>query len=199
LLVSRHGLHCKQYHHQKTKITWEECDLRKWLNNEFLKEAFSVEEQQKIKLSEVANDDNRQYGIRGGNNTRDHVFCLSLAEAERYFKNNGERQCQPTAHARYQGAWVDNIIGCCYWWLRSPGDYQNFASNVNPVGALNPGGNLVRNDNRAVRPALRLFDEPNKKADITVKGVKYPAVKLKPKPVFQVWEKIREWLKVLRK
>uniref|UniRef100_UPI00386CB044 DUF6273 domain-containing protein n=1 Tax=Succinimonas sp. TaxID=1936151 RepID=UPI00386CB044 len=130
LLVSRYGLDCKQYHHENVSMTWEsnveidyenvsmtweQCDLRKWLNSEFLKAAFSEEEQQRIKLSEVVNDDNRQYGTRGGNNTQDRVFCLSLAEAERYFKNNSERKCQPTAWPKHMGLMLAAavVIGGC--------------------------------------------------------------------------------------
>ncbi|WP_019001943.1 protein kinase domain-containing protein [Succinimonas amylolytica] len=157
LLVSRYGLDCKKYYHQRTDITWEDCDLRKWLNNDFLKEAFSEEERERIKLSEVVNDDNREYGTRGGNNTRDRVFCFSLAEAEQYFKNDSERQCRPTTYARNQGAWVNDSNGCCFWWLRSPGNFKNFASVVYSVGALQPFGNFVNNDCCAVRPALRLI------------------------------------------
>uniref|UniRef100_UPI003864DE61 DUF6273 domain-containing protein n=1 Tax=Succinimonas sp. TaxID=1936151 RepID=UPI003864DE61 len=156
-LVSRYGLDCKQYHHEYVSMTWEQCDLRKWLNSEFLKAAFSAEDQRRIKLSEAVNDNNRQYGSSGGNNTRDHVFCLSLAEAERYFKNDSERQCRPTAHARNQGAWVDIGNGCCYWWLRSPGDYQRSASSVITDGTLYPHGYYVNRDHGAVRPALRLI------------------------------------------
>ncbi|MEE3423854.1 MAG: DUF6273 domain-containing protein, partial [Succinimonas sp.] len=100
LLVSRYGLDCKQYHHERVSMTWEQCDLRKWLNHDFLKDAFSPEDQRRIMLSEVVNDDNREYRTRGGNNTRDRVFCLSLAEAERYFKNDAERRCRPTALAK---------------------------------------------------------------------------------------------------
>lgn len=36
----------------------------------------------------------------------------------------------------------------CWWWLRSPGNNQNNAANVNE------NGNNVNNDNNAVRPAL---------------------------------------------
>ncbi len=158
-LVSRYGLDCKLYNYNEeyTDITWKDCDLRKWLNHEFLKAAFSEEEQQRIKLSEVANDDNRVFRTRGGNNTQDRVFCLSLAEAERYFKNDSERLCRPTAHARNQGAWADDRSGCCYWWLRSPGAYQDVASCVDADGALYPYGDLVGDDDFAVRPALRLI------------------------------------------
>ncbi len=155
VLISRDGLDCRQYH-SGGSITWEQCDLRRWLNNDFLKAAFSPEEQRRIKLAEVVNDGNPDYGTRSGNNTRDHVFCLSLAEAERYFKNDSERRCRPTAHARNQGAWVDNSNGCC-WWLRSPGGHQYDASRVYAGGALSPIGVNVNGDLDAVRPALRLI------------------------------------------
>ena len=155
-LVSRYGLDCKQYHHQRTSITWEDSDLRKWLNHEFLKEAFTEEEQQRIKLSELANDGNRKYYTCGGNNTQDRVFCLSLAEAERYFKNDSERQCRPTALAKAHGA-DSSDDGYCLWWLRSPGDGQDWASVVLTCGALCQGGGSVDGDTGGLRPALRII------------------------------------------
>ena len=155
-LVSRYGLDCKQYHHQNTSITWEDCDLRKWLNHDFLNGAFTEEEQQRIKLSEVANYDNREYGTRGGNNTHDRFFCLSLAEAERYFKNSSERQCRPTALAKAHGAYSSDD-GYCWWWLRSPGISQLNASFVTTDGALGPLGDGVDGVSIAVRPTLRLI------------------------------------------
>ena len=130
LLISRYGLDCRQYHHKYVDMTWENCDLRKWLNHDFLKAAFSPEESARIKVSELRNDDNPRHGTGGGNSTKDRVFCLSIAEAERYFRDNKERQCQPTEYARNQGAWVDDSNGCCCWWLRSPGDGQRSASYV---------------------------------------------------------------------
>ena len=156
-LVSRYGLDCKQYHHEYVDMTWEQCDLRWWLNNDFLKAAFSAEDQQRIKLSEVANDDNREYGPRGGNNTQDRVFCLSLAEAERYFKNESERWCRPTGYACKQGVSVDLRNDCCDWWLRSPGCDLNVVSSVDAVGQLDTLGYYVNSDSHAVRPALRLI------------------------------------------
>lgn len=42
----------------------------------------------------------------------------------------------------------------CWWWLRSPGNNQNNAANVNNDGSVNHNGNNVNNDNDAVRPAL---------------------------------------------
>jgi len=42
----------------------------------------------------------------------------------------------------------------CWWWLRSPGNNQNNAANVNTDGSVNYNGNNVNNDNDCVRPAL---------------------------------------------
>ncbi len=159
-LISRHAMDCRKYYGSQSSITWEQCDLRKWLNNEFLKAAFSAEEQKRIKVTHLENANNTQHGTPGGNSTDDRIFCLSLAEAGRYFKNDGDRQCQPTGHASNQGASVDNGNGCCYWWLRSPGHYQGGASGVCADGALFPYGSNVSCDGSAVRPALRLICNP---------------------------------------
>ena len=155
LLISRYGLDCKQYHKEYVDITWEDCDLRKWLNNDFIKSAFSEEEAKKIKVSELKNEDNPEYRTRGGNNTKDRIFCLSINEAYHYFGSNNDRQCKPTAYARKQGVYVNN--DCCFWWLRSPGHNQDDATIVNTFGALNLFGCRVYYDRGAVRPALRII------------------------------------------
>lgn len=43
-----------------------------------------------------------------------------------------------------------------WWWLRSPGDYSNYAASVRSGGSINYFGNFVYRDNDAVRPALRI-------------------------------------------
>ena len=155
LLISRYGLDCIQYHNSWANITWEDCDLRKWLNNDFIKSAFSEEEAKKIKVSELKNEDNLEYETGGGNNTKDRIFCLSITEAEQYFRSDNERQCKPTVYARKQGVYDEN--DCCYWWLRSPGLSQFSAARVDTGGALLLGGSLVYNGRSAVRPALRII------------------------------------------
>ena len=155
LLISRYGLDCIKYHNSWANITWEDCDLRKWLNNDFIKSAFSEEEAKKIKVSELKNEDNPEYRTRGGNNTKDRIFCLSINEAEHYFGSDNDRQCKPTAYARKQCAYVYN--DCCFWWLRSPGNYRYNALDVYADGALNVIGFLVDFDGNAVRPALRII------------------------------------------
>ena len=153
LLISRYGLHCKPYNNSCSSITWEDSYLRRWLNNNFIKSAFSEEEIKNIKFSELKNKDNHESRARGGNDTKDRVFCLSIDEAEQFF---GSRQCKPTAYARCHGASVNNSNNYCYWWLRSPGYHQHDATYVNPNGALYLYGSNVYSDGLAIRPALRI-------------------------------------------
>ena len=159
LLISRYGLDCKQYLYKwvNTTTTWENCDLRKWLNSDFLKSAFSNEESERILVSELKNDDNPEFGTFGGNDTKDRIFCLSIAEAEQYFSSDEDRQCRPTAYARNHRAYVKN--DCCFWWLRSPSSIQNYgATYVCADGALGLRSDRALNGvHRAVRPALRII------------------------------------------
>ena len=172
LLISRYGLDCKPYHHGGIYISWEDCDLRKWLNNDFIKSAFSEEDAKKIKVSELKNEDNPKFGTRGGNDTRDRIFCLSIAEAKKYFRKDNDRQCQPTASTysyarschRYinvDGWWSSDINSCsCYWWLRSPGNNRKYATYVDSNGWFNLYGHSIHSAFHVVRPALRIiFDE----------------------------------------
>ena len=159
LLISRYALDCKKYHNKEVDITWENCDLRKWLNGEFLKNAFTATEQKKIAVTKLANDNNAKHGTFGGNSTEDRVFCLSIAEAGSLFKDNESRKCVPTPYASGKGCYKSNTDyingrGCCIWWLRSPGCSQGIAAGVSTDGALRLCGSSVCRDDLAVRPAL---------------------------------------------
>ena len=156
LIISRYALECRQYHHEYADRTWENCDLRKWLNGEFLRTAFSEREQRLIKESRLGNEDNPEYRTRGGSDTRDRVFCLSISEARRYFSDDASRQCRPTRFAADGSCFVDDANGCCYWWLRSPGHYQYRAALVNSDGELHLSGATVLNVIGTVRPAMRI-------------------------------------------
>ncbi len=154
LIVSRYGLDCKQYSHDFHGTRWEDCDLRKWLNNDFIKSAFSKDEAKKIKVSGLENKYNRQYNTSGGKDTKDRIFCLSITEAEQYFSSEKDRQCRPTAYARNQGAYVANRNNCCFWWLRSSGGSFLRAASVLTVGEIDLFGYRCDDDGATVRPAL---------------------------------------------
>lgn len=148
LLISRYGLDKKPYNTKFTEVTWETCTLRKWLNNDFMNDAFSDEERSMIQTVTVSADKNPEYNTDPGNATEDQVFLLSIEEAHQYFDSDSERAITLAKYADKEAPY--NI----YWWLRSPGDGQNYAAGVDDDGDLAENGYYVTNANRAVRPAL---------------------------------------------
>jgi hypothetical protein len=119
LLISQDIVEKRQYNDHYTDTTWEECSLRAYLNNEFLSIHFSEEEQGRIALANVVNDDNPKSGTLGGNDTQDKVFILSIDEAKRHFSGDAAREAK---HER-QSWW---------WWLRSPGGNTVSFADLDP-------------------------------------------------------------------
>lgn len=78
--MSDKTLDCQKYHASEVEITWENCDLRKWLYSSFYRNAFSEEEQNAIKVTTVENDKNEVHGTPGGNTTEDKVYIPSIKE-----------------------------------------------------------------------------------------------------------------------
>ena len=153
LVISKYALDCKQYNTNYTDVTWEDCTLRRWLNNDFINAAFSAEEKAMIPTVTVSADKNPNYSTNPGNATQDQVFLLSITEANKYFSSDSARQCEPTDYAVANGA-LESDSGNCWWWLRSPGDSQDCAARVLYVGDVREYGYYVDNDSTAVRPAL---------------------------------------------
>ena len=167
LLISKYGLDQKRYHDETASVTWETCNLRTWLNSDFLQQAFSPEEQAAILTTDVDNSDAQGYGewnTDGGNNTQDRVFLLSYAEAHRYFgvtydnDENMEARLAPTDWAIENGAYAGSDIQTAdgkdggWWWLRSPGIRHDHAAYIRTGGALFYC--LVEKDYGCVRPAM---------------------------------------------
>lgn len=153
LLFSAFGITARPYHQTSENVTWESCDLRKWLNTEFYNTAFNEDEKSRILLSHLDNSGNDEYGISGGNNTDDNVFLLSLKEAQQYL-HKVERWVRVTPYAISNGAYVDEKNGNCWWWLRTPGKTQKHASNVNPGGDVYSYGYGVDYPHCAICPAV---------------------------------------------
>lgn len=170
LLLSKYILDCKCYNNEREDVTWESCDLRRWLNNDFYYSAFSSSEQNKILTTNVINSDNIEYDTYGGNNTNDKVFCLSIDEVKQYFyqsnmhTDNKRLATRGTNYAKNvnnmgynlyvmggSGSWY---TGTSDFWLRSPGSGQYRAAYVDNYGSLYENGNDVVFRMCGVRPAL---------------------------------------------
>jgi hypothetical protein len=163
LLLSEDILEKRAYHHEYVDITWEHCDLRSYLNGEFLR-TFKEEEQRQVTTVTNKNEDNQWYKIEGGNDTSDKIFLISLTEVVKYFGDSGKLQ-NPTKEEKDQWYFHDRYSDArkskygnewSWWWLRSPGCLSNYAANVCDDGDLTMDGDCVHIDEGGVRPALWL-------------------------------------------
>lgn len=171
LLLSVYLLDHVKYHEEYVDITWEDCTLRQWMNDDFYNSAFTASEKKYIRTSYLENADNPWYGAEGGNDTEDKVFALSLAEAGQYLGIAEDEgwywvcvtpelsTAQATAYAEAQGAWVTSDSNG-WWWLRLPGLVNNIAADVNSDGDIIVLGDYADNDGSAARPALWLNLNP---------------------------------------
>ena len=169
LLLSKYGLDARAYNSSDAAVTWENSELRQWLNDTFYQTAFSKAQQEVIIPVTNVNPDNERWGTSGGNDTQDAVFLLSIDEAENYFSDRNETLwIQATPYAVEQGAYVaDN--GDSPWWLRSPGDHNEggFCAayvDYRPSG-VSLSGYAVQYNSRAVRPALWVKTQADSASD----------------------------------
>ncbi|MEG0270377.1 MAG: DUF6273 domain-containing protein [Clostridia bacterium] len=155
LLMSEYCLDARAYNKRFIPMTWAQCDLRTWLNSDFLNELFTKEEQEKICATELENKDNTHYSTPGGKNTTDKIFFLSLTETESYFPEAKDRVAKPTPYAIARGAFVNKDNGNAWWWLRTPGVRPIDACGVRADGRISGYGSRdVNRPSGALRPVL---------------------------------------------
>ena len=153
LVISDKALDCQPYNTVVSDVTWENCTLREWLNNDFINNAFSDDEKAMIPTVTVSADKNPTYNTDPGNATQDQVFLLSIVEAKKYFSSDSAKQCSPTDYAVANGAYK-SYNNVCWWWLRSPGCNWGFAASAYNDGSVYEYGFLVNYYSSAVRPAM---------------------------------------------
>ena len=145
LVISEYGLGAKCYNEKYTpRITWAACTLRRWLNKDFIVEAFSTQEQSLIKRMYLSNNADPK--------TRDRIFLLSIEEVKDLFTNNDERRVKPTAYAIKNNAFTREDRA--WWWLRSRRHHNYLAAYVNTDGYFS--SYYVDDTRGCVRPALYL-------------------------------------------
>ena len=150
LVISKYVLDFQSYHHALRETTWEECDLRKWLNSAFIDAAFSADEKKLIPTVTVTADNNPHYNTNPGNATQDQVFLLSINEINNYALTDDELKYEATAYAV---ANMSAISSSNAWWLRSPGDSQIASASVSN-NCVNEKGHAVNMGSGGIRPAL---------------------------------------------
>lgn len=160
LLISKYALDCQAYNNEKTEIAWENSSLRQWLNNEFYQNAFILDEQAAVSLTNVSNGDadgNPEWSAFPSAETEDRLFLLSYREASVYFPTAEDRKATGTEYARAHGAKFLGIttigFGETDWWLRSTGTVKTDAAFIGVVGDIYT---KAVSDKIGVRPALWL-------------------------------------------
>lgn len=174
-LMSKSVLDCLPYSSEGWVDTdWENCKLRKWLNDEFYNTAFSSDEKNMIITTLLTNNDSEEYGTDGGNSTYDNVFLLSyddVTNSEYGFddepkEEDFERCCTATPFARIQGTCYvgsadgsdyydkSDEVGWCQWWIRSPGQSAVSAALVDYYGYVDGFGRVAYFNDIGVRPAI---------------------------------------------
>ena len=142
--ISEYGLDRVKFNEDSAKGNdWETSDLKAWLEQTFLPQAFTASERARI----------------------DEVTCLTTMEAATCFANNEDRICAPTEYAEQRGVYrhrdtylgdhlVSKGTGGCHWWLRSPGNKDDTAAEIGVEGAVFHIGWSVASEVTAARPAL---------------------------------------------
>ena len=154
LLTSRFVLSNKPFNDTTiaSSCVWSHCSIYSWLNNDFFYEAFTEEEQSKIKDTVITEWEDTSVN---------KVFLLSLAEAMS-FLSKGELKATPTEYARiasYKYDLYTNKFNKCSWWLRHGSTKEvdkSYAEDYKMV--INPDGEQINaprvNEHEGIRPAI---------------------------------------------
>ena len=175
LIITEYIIEQRAYHNAYKDITWADCSLRKYLNSEFY-DRFSAAEKSRIIPVLNKNPDNQWYGTKGGRDTQDSIFLLSIEETVcRYFGDSSSKLYSPGKNQRYWFERKDKNNskriarlesrkeGSWWWWLRSPGRVSIKAVYIHGDGNIGIQGNNILKGNISdgeckggLRPALWL-------------------------------------------
>ncbi|GEM_PF-4567535 len=147
LLLSKYIIDYKPFNddgHVIAKDTdWENSSLRSWLNNEFIDEAFTNQEQAYLICTNVQDYKSDQ---KLGNIVEDRVFLFSR-EQLLYYTSKPLNMATLTEYASNRSKYTSE-----YWWLLDSYCNDLYKYNVTPDGFVK-GGPRVNEDN-GVRPAV---------------------------------------------
>ncbi len=150
LIITEAIIEQHPYNNYAGDVTWADCSLRKYLNGEFYNK-FTSDERSRILPVLNKNHDNPWYGSRGGEDTRDYIFLLSLEETvSKYFGDSSKNFEERSPKQRYwfqrkdinnekRRSTFDGHIW--WWWLRTPGRDNRRAVYIHGDGNVGIQGN----------------------------------------------------------
>ncbi len=162
LLITKDVIDCLPIDSQAHKTTWEDCELRTWLNSGFLDTVFSDEERASLLSNTVRTQHSR---TKEYFETTDYAYILSREEAERAFNPMSLGEAQPTPVAkshdvgRRLGSYKNNgrisKKGAC-WMMRLPASKKSTPECFDPYGDECKGWGSVAEDAHGFRPVIRV-------------------------------------------
>ena len=164
MLLSKKALLVSQYNEKLDDVTWQSCSLRKYLNNDFVKDAFTVEEQTLLFENEIQTLPNPNSTENFTNfTTKDRVFVPDYGDYNE-FDMFIEDRADLTAAAKKQAEALDKdkyIENS--WWMRTEGqDFKHALTFNNPGEAVFETGDPV-DSYCGVRVAVWLAIVPSEK------------------------------------
>lgn len=175
LLITDSIVTQQPFHNTFGEVTWATSHIRQYLNTTFFM-TFSASEREQIQPVGLKNNDNPWYGSKGGEDTFDHVFLLSLEEAVCHhfgdsrmnLENRSEKQRywfqKKDPNNIKRRAKLDDAVW--WWWLRTSGRDNKRAVYIHGDGNVGIQGNgtfrynsntihpLTGDNSGGVRPAL---------------------------------------------
>lgn len=168
-LLSRYCLDCYQFHFKDIDIDWAHCDLRAWLKEIFLPQAFSYEEQRHMCHIPVDTLHSLKHLSTKAEEEKsfDLVSVMEKSEALSYFKTFYARQCSTTDYAEsiLRSRGILHPTRVCSWWLRDGQAKRWKAPAMGRIGMVNyyPVTDIIT----LVRPMICVNDEGLKNRTIT--------------------------------
>lgn len=156
LLLSKYALDQKPYHSAGGDVTWEDSEIREWMNSDFYEAAFNETEQASILEVEL---ETKEPGYSRMITTTDKVFLLCLSDIGKYFEMDYwdetyqvcddcfELMTPGTPYAEANGVYNMKISEktsgqtvadhpelngavTCSWWLRETGAFFDFTGST---------------------------------------------------------------------
>ena len=127
LVISKNVLASKRF--DNDYVPWKDSQIRKWLNEEFVRDAFDGIENKLIMEVDVYED---------GQMTTDSIFLLGEKEVTKYFNTVEESQCEATKYATIQ-AEKEYLKGeKVVWTLRTTCEEEDSSVFTNDSWATDP-------------------------------------------------------------
>ena len=138
LLISKDIIDVKMLNDDEEEVSWEESSLNKWLNEEFINEAFEEDVREKIIINYDAGEKNK-------------ITILSSLQLENFLPTDEYKITDGNKYA------FNNGLDYTRWyWTKTPCRKDKYAYEAvnGSEGWIRTGGLKVTDENVGVRPAM---------------------------------------------